>query len=143
MPAIELIDETYVVADPSVVAAVVHDPARWTGWWPDLTLTPFMDRGGQGIRWSAVSSRWVGSLEIWLEAVGDGVLVHHYQRLDPARGSGPVSRRAATRERTRRARDWKQHAFALKDDLEGARRPGTKIHPDGSRSSAPLPRKGG
>ena len=41
-----------------------------------------MDRGLDGIRWS-VTGRWAGSLEIWLEEVGDGVLVHHYARLDP------------------------------------------------------------
>ena len=50
------------------------------------TLTPFMDRGDLGIRWSAVGAGWTGSIELWLESVGDGVLVHHYQRLDPVDG---------------------------------------------------------
>ncbi len=46
-----------------------------------------MDRGLDGIRWS-VTGAWVGSLEVWLEAVGDGVVVHHYARLDPADATG-------------------------------------------------------
>ena len=133
MPTVDLVDETFIVTDPATLAAVVADPARWARWWPDLSLTVFMDRGLQGIRWSA-SGPWVGSLEIWLEARGDGVLLHHYQRLDPvdprtgAPRSEPVDLagwRRAARERDRRARSWKRQVWALKDDLEGARAVGT------------------
>ena len=83
---LELVDETFVVADASTVRAAVGEPTQWVRWWPDLELTPFMDRGDLGVRWSAAGRHWVGSVELWLEAVGDGVLVHHYQRLDPAGG---------------------------------------------------------
>ena len=116
MPAVDLVDETFVVADRAELAAVVADPERWRAWWPDLTLTVFMDRGLDGIRWSAAGA-WVGSLEIWLETVGDGVLVHHYARLDPvdpATGgprplpTDPRGWRRAARERARRARRWKR-----------------------------------
>ncbi len=132
MPAVDLVDETFVVADRSVLAAVVADPESWRLWWPDLELAVFMDRGLDGIRWS-VSGRWVGSLEIWLEPVGDGVLVHHYARLDPVdRGTGsaaplpatPGGWRRAARARARHARRWKRSVWALKDRLEAGRPPG-------------------
>jgi hypothetical protein len=128
VPAVDLVDETFVVADRAVLAAVVADPARWRAWWPDLALTVFMDRGLDGIRWSAAGA-WTGSLEIWLEQVGDGVLVHHYARLDPVGRDGlprpeptdPAGWRRAARARAARARAWKRTVWALKDDLEQGR----------------------
>ncbi len=141
MTAVDLVDETYVVADRPTVAALVADPARWRAWWPDLALTVFMDRGLDGIRWS-VTGRWVGSLEIWLEEVGDGVLVHHYARLDPADpasgDAGPLpadaaGRRRAARARAARARAWKRTVWALKDELERGRAAGL---PRPSRNAA-------
>jgi hypothetical protein len=143
MPVLELVDETYVSAAVPLVAAVVHDRSRWTEWWPDLELSPFMDRGELGVRWSAVGPVWTGSVELWLEAVGDGVLVHHYQRLDPTNPRRRWREREVARERDRRARVWKRHVLAVKDALEGARRPGTPIHPDGSRNDSGLPTLGG
>ena len=125
MALVDLIDETFVVCDPEVAAAVVHDPHRWRSWWPDLDLVVFMDRGPLGVRWSAVGDPR-GSVEIWLEAVGDGVMLHHYLRLDPANAT-PVSTRVirrGVRERQRRARAWKQQVWALKDELEAGRRAG-------------------
>jgi hypothetical protein len=133
VPALDLVDETFVVADRATVAAIVADPARWRSWWPDLELTVFMDRGLDGIRWSATGP-WTGSLEIWLEEVGDGVLLHHYARLDPVdRQTGgprpvPVDAagwRRASRARGRRARAWKQVVWSLKDELEAGRPAGT------------------
>ena len=131
MPAVDLVDETYVVVDRARLAVVVADPDRWRRWWPDLRLVVFMDRGLDGIRWS-VSGEWVGSLEIWLEPVGDGVLLHHYARLDRPGPDGPApvatdprGRRRDARARARRARDWKRTSWALKDELEADREPGT------------------
>ena len=118
MPTVDLIDETYVVAAPEAVAAAVHDPARWRQWWPDLALTVFMDRGLDGIRWS-VSGALNGSAELWLEPVGDGVLVHHYLRVDP-----PSPVRSPARLRRRHALAWKRSVNALKDELERGREPG-------------------
>jgi hypothetical protein len=132
VPAVDLVDETFLVADRREVAAVVADPEQWRRWWPDLRLTVFMDRGLDGIRWSATGA-WVGSLEIWLEAVGDGVLLHHYARLDPVDPAtgGPLPLpsdhrgwRRAARARAARARAWKRSAWELKDRLEAGRRPG-------------------
>ena len=148
MPAVDLVDETYVVADRAVLAAVVGDSRRWTLWWPELTLTVFMDRGLDGIRWSP-TGRWVGSLEIWLEQVGDGVLVHHYARLDPVDPATGAARalphdsagwRRAARARARRARAWKRSVWALKDELERGRPVGApRVHALDERPSPPLP----
>lgn len=119
MTSLDFIDETYVVADRQVLAAVVSDRARWHQWWPELTLTVFMDRGVDGIRWS-ISGTLVGSSEIWLEQVGDGVLLHYYLRAEPAL----PGRRKIDIIRKRHAMAWKRSAWALKDELEGDRRPG-------------------
>lgn len=125
MPTIDLLDETFIVADASTVALVVHDPARWRAWWPDLDLTVFMDRADAGIRWS-VTGALQGSCEIWLEPHGDGVIVHYYLRADPAGGAseGRGAARAAARLRRERTRRWKRDVWALKDELEAGRRPG-------------------
>jgi hypothetical protein len=122
MPLVDLIDETFVVADVDAVAVAFADQRRWREWWPDLALTVFMDRGHEGIRWS-VAGALVGSNEIWLEPYGDGVIVHYYLRCDPAR---PPSRpaRAAKRLRHQHAVAWKRRVNALKDELEAGRAPG-------------------
>ena len=132
MPWVDLIDETFIVAAPCELAAVVHDPQRWRAWWPGLQLTVFMDRGEQGVRWS-VTGDLVGSAEIWLEPFGDGVVVHHYLRADPTRPGSPTDAvegdpaklaRLADRVRRRHALAWKRSVNALKDELEAGRAPG-------------------
>ena len=57
MPQLDLVDETFVVAEPARVAAAVRDPARWAGWWPDLRLGVFQDRGEAGVRWNVRGAR--------------------------------------------------------------------------------------
>lgn len=142
MALVDLVDETFVVVDRARLATIVADPRRWRVWWPELTLEVFMDRGPDGVRWS-VTGAWVGSLEIWLEEVGDGVLLHHYARLDPiVRGTGAAAAapaptdaaawRRAARARNRRARAWKRVVWALKDELEAGRACGL---PRGTSSS--------
>lgn len=144
MPLVDVADDTFVVAEPARVAALVADPHRWRGWWPDLDLTVQRDRGVKGHQWVARSRPGarvpvVGTLEVWLEPWGDGVVLHHYARLDllhtglPHTGVG--SRRAgprdpaawARREHGRRVRAWKRHARVLKDALE-SERAGRAVH---------------
>lgn len=124
-------DETFLVVPPRVVAAAVADPACWARWWPDLDLHVFADRGVEGFRWT-VGGAWTGSMEVWLEAVGDGTVLHYFLRVDPTAATGRLTRRAATREATARQRAAKRIAFALKDRLEGDRPPGVPPagHPD-------------
>ncbi len=117
-----MIDETFVVAEPAAVAAVLHDPQRWRRWWPELELSVFADRGIQGVRWN-VTGALTGSMEVWLEPFGDGVILHYYLRADPA-GAPYRSVHRAVAEVRRRQRAIKRIFWALKDELEGGRRPG-------------------
>ena len=38
MPAIDVVDSTWICARPGVVAAIVAEPANWRRWWPELDL---------------------------------------------------------------------------------------------------------
>jgi hypothetical protein len=80
---VDLVDETFIVAQPAVLAGIVADPQMWRRWWPDLQLAVFMDRGLLGQRWS-MTGALVGSLEIWIEPIIDGCIVHHYLRGEPS-----------------------------------------------------------
>ena len=134
MPVVDLIDETFIVVAPGRLAAVVASRQRWRRWWPDLDLHVFMDRGDQGMRWS-VTGDLVGSAEIWVEPFGDGAILHYYLRADPtvppsttqarALPDSPRGRRTADRLRRRHALRWKRTVWALKDELEEGRPPGT------------------
>lgn len=126
MPVLDLTDDTFVVADPAVVAAAVADPARWRLWWPGLDLAVSRDRGHKGVQWVVRSDDWVGSAEVWLEPWGDGVVVHHYVRLDPTDPSRHISARGARRAREGWARRWKGHVHRLKDELEADRTLGAR-----------------
>ena len=123
MSSVDLVDETFVVAPPAAVAAAVHEPARWHGWWPDLALTVFMDRGEAGLRWN-VTGALSGSAELWLEPYADGVVIHHYLRGELEGGAPDGSGRASHRGRRlarRHALRWKASVNALKDQLEVGR----------------------
>jgi hypothetical protein len=117
--ALDLADDTFVVAAPGAVAELVRDPASWHAWWPDLVPTVTRDRGLAGMQWS-VRGAVVGSMEIWLEPWGDGVVIHWYLRAEPA---GVVRRPG--RARADRALRWKEQVHALKDRLEAGREPGS------------------
>jgi len=127
-PLVDLVDDTYVACAPDVVAQAVADERRWEAWWPDLRLTTTRDRGLKGRQW-AVRGALVGTMEVWLEPWWDGVLLHLYLRADP---TPPALRprwaddhvdasRWGTRERRRRAQQWKTHVHRLKDELEAPR----------------------
>lgn len=122
MATVDVVDETFLAVPPERLAAEFADPAAWRDLWPDLALRVFADRGAQGVRWSVVGDAWRGSMEVWLEAVGDGTVLHYFLRVDPIEGS--LTRRAATREAVRRQRAAKAVAFGLKDRLEAGRPPG-------------------
>ncbi|MBV9313288.1 MAG: polyketide cyclase / dehydrase and lipid transport [Pseudonocardia sp.] len=127
MAQIDVIDEIFITVPPSRVAAEFADPASWRKYWPDLRLQVFANRGDQGFRWT-VNGALVGSMEIWLEAVLDGTVLHYYLRADPPGGPGGLpnrlSRRRAQSEAARRQREAKAIALGLKDKLEEGRPPG-------------------
>jgi hypothetical protein len=75
------------------------------------------DRGPEGLVWS-VRGELSGDMEIWLEPVADGVVLHYLVRADPTAPG------RADRRREQRTRAWKQHVHRLKDELEAGREPG-------------------
>lgn len=136
MATVDLVDETFIVVDPVRIAGIVAEPSRWSTWWPGLHPVVFMDRGLEGIRWT-ITGDLVGSAEIWLESYRDGVVVHHYLRAEPTEPGSTTrprritdsarGRRAADRLRRQHALSWKRTIWALKDELEGDRRPGEPL----------------
>jgi len=82
----------------------------------------FADRGEAGVRWN-VGGALAGSMEVWLEAFGDGVIVHYYLRADRP-GTPYSSVRQAAREVRRRQRAAKRVFWRLKDELESGRASG-------------------
>jgi hypothetical protein len=135
---LDVIDETFVVADPADVAAALRLPEVWARLFPGVTLTVFEDRGDAGLRF-AVTGRVVGSSEFWVEPWGDGAIVHYYLRADlPGASfeglSGAAARRLARRaiaERTAHCAGLKAGLNQLKDTLEVGRAPGTPRIPTG------------
>ena len=82
MPSVDVVDETFVAVPPDVLAAEFATPARWRTLWPDLDLEVVTDRGAAGFRWT-VTGALVGSMEVWLEPVLDGTVLHYFLRADP------------------------------------------------------------
>ncbi len=126
MPQIDVVEETYVSAAPEAVRRRFRQPDVSAALWPDLTVTVAADRGPEG-RHYAVAGALVGTAEVWLEEVGDGVLVHAYLRADPPGAAWPQAR--AARARHRRQRGMKAVMWRLKDELEAGRAPGEPATP--------------
>ncbi len=88
MPVVDIMDSTWVRARPQAVGVIVADPTLWRRWWPGLDLAATEQRGEKGIRWDVASVDGVagmtGTAELWLQAQGDGVVVHFFLRLDPS-----------------------------------------------------------
>lgn len=136
MPLLDIVDETFVVASPAVLRRLWCDEAAWDKRFADITLRCYEDRGRLGKRWY-ITGTLVGSAEVWLEELRDGVLVHVYVRADPAPtfGGAPLKPRQARRARRqlwkRYARPLKRWGFVIKDTAEGSRRPGEpSVPPD-------------
>ncbi len=124
-------DDTFIVADPAVLARVIADPVRTAAWWPELTLVVTKDRGLLGRHWQIdgqwADVRWTGCMEMWLEPKLDGVIVHHYVRWDPV--GEALDQRDLTQLTKRYATWWKRQVFALKDEVEAGRSPGVGRFP--------------
>ncbi|WP_028925685.1 hypothetical protein [Pseudonocardia acaciae] len=123
MGTVDVVDETFLAVPPPRVAAEFADPASWRRYWPDLRLSVVTDRGERGFRWT-VHGALVGSMEVWLEPVLDGTVLHYYLRADPPDQAGrpsPLRPRRAMAEISRRQRAAKSIALGLKDLLEQGR----------------------
>ncbi|HEU0131361.1 MAG TPA: polyketide cyclase / dehydrase and lipid transport [Mycobacteriales bacterium] len=135
MPLVDVIDETFVVAPPAVVAAALKDAALWRTLFPDLDVEVHEDRGDEGVRMT-VTGALVGSNEFWVEPWCDGAVVHYYLRADPTRrgsatevATGEARRllRRAIRLREAHCVRLKAGLNALKDRLEAGRPPGAPL----------------
>ncbi|HEY3748674.1 MAG TPA: polyketide cyclase / dehydrase and lipid transport [Pseudonocardiaceae bacterium] len=120
VPAVDIVDETFLVVPPKIVASAFADPAAWRRYWPDLTLTVYLDRGDEGLRWT-VRGALVGTMEVWLEPVLDGTVLHYFLRAELPASAGP---RQMDIERRRRQLAAKRIALGLKAVLEDGRAPG-------------------
>ncbi|HEU4360179.1 MAG TPA: polyketide cyclase / dehydrase and lipid transport [Mycobacterium sp.] len=121
MSSIQIADETFVAAAPAQVGTAVADPANWRRWWPDLQLQVVENRAEKGIRW-AVTGPLTGTMEIWLEPVLDGVLLHYFLHAEPSGASAWQLARMNLAKMTHRRRvAGKKMAFEVKATLERSR----------------------
>lgn len=103
-----------------VVSKVFAEPGSWHRFWPDLVLDVYVDRGAEGLRWT-VRGALVGTMEVWLEPMLDGTLLHYFLRADLPDQTGE---RAVRKELRRRQLAAKRIALDLKRSLEYGRAPG-------------------
>jgi len=125
MNSIQIADETFVAANPADVGRAVADPARWRRWWPDLSLAVVEDRGPLGHRWT-VAGALTGTMEIWLESVLDGVVLHYFLHAEPAGvASWQLAKMNLAKLNHERRVAGKEMAFEVKRMLEASRPLGT------------------
>ncbi|OYD70865.1 hypothetical protein BDB13_4508 [Rhodococcus sp. OK302] len=119
--SIQVADQTFIAAPPERVAELLSSRAQWRRWWRDLELEVREDRGPAGFRWG-VSGQLVGTMEVWLEPVMDGAIVHYFLHAEPVgvSPSGLAGLDLAGMNRKRRV-DGKVMAFAIKRELEAGR----------------------
>ncbi|MFN8089535.1 MAG: polyketide cyclase / dehydrase and lipid transport [Mycobacterium sp.] len=121
MNSIQVADETFVAADPGLIGAAVADPASWRRWWPDLRLEVVEDRGAAGQRWT-VTGPLTGTMEIWLEPVLDGAVLHYFLHAEPSGASAAELAKMNLAGMTHQRRvAGKRMAFEVKSVLEADR----------------------
>jgi hypothetical protein len=121
MNSIQIADETFVAADPVEVGRAVGDPASWRRWWPDLLLTVVEDREDKGHRWT-VAGALTGTMEIWLEPVLDGAVLHYFLHAEPAGvAAWQLAKMNLAKMNHRRRVAGKNMAFEVKRTLEATR----------------------
>lgn len=121
MNSIQIADQTFVAADPAEVGRAVADRAAWRRWWPDLRLTLVEDRAEKGQRWT-VTGALTGTMEIWLEPMLDGVVLHYFLHAEPSGAAAwQLARMNLAKLNHRRRVAGKNMAFELKQRLEESR----------------------
>ena len=121
MNSIQIADDTFVAADPIDVGRAVGDPASWRRWWPDLLLTVVEDRGAAGHRWT-VAGALTGTMEIWLEPMLDGVVLHYFLHAEPSGvAAWQLAKLNLAKMNHRRRVAGKNMAFEVKRTLESTR----------------------
>lgn len=121
MNSIQVADETYVAADPELVGKAVSDPSSWRRWWPDLHLAVVEDRGPKGMRWT-VTGALTGTMEIWLEPMLDGVILHYFLHAEPSGlAAWQLAKLKLAKVNHQRRVAGKDMAFEVKTSLERSR----------------------
>lgn len=121
MSSVQIADQTFVAAAPSLTGELVANPASWREWWPDLRLTVREERGAQGVRWS-IAGALSGTMEVWIEPALDGGILHYFLHAEPVSAvSG--AKLNALRQACRIA--GTRMAFAVKATAEQGRAPGS------------------
>jgi hypothetical protein len=116
MSSVQVADQTFVAARAEDVAALVSDTRRWRAWFPGLTVTVQEDRAEKGVRW-VVGGQLQGTMEVWLEPMLDGVVLHYFLHAEP---TGGVQEPSTHRRRVL----GKQMSFEIKALLEAGRAAG-------------------
>lgn len=121
MSSIQVADETFVAARPDAVGRAVGDRPSWRRWFPDLLLDVVEDRADKGVRWT-VAGPLTGTMEIWLEPVLDGVVLHYFLHAEPT-GAGPddLAKLDLAAMNHQRRVAGKRMAFEVKQVLEAGR----------------------
>lgn len=118
--SIQVADETFIAADPAAVGRAVADRSSWRRWFGDLRLDVVEDRADKGVRWT-VAGPLTGTMEIWLQPMLDGVVLHYFLHAEPtAAGPAPAKPAAASMNHQRRVAG-KRMAFEIKNTLEATR----------------------
>ncbi len=121
MHSIQVADQTFVAADPADVGRAVSDARSWRRWWPDLRLKVVEDRQDKGIRW-AVTGALTGTMEVWLDPMLDGVILHYFLHAEPAGAAAWQLARVNFAKLTHQRRvAGKNMAFEVKTRLEASR----------------------
>lgn len=121
MNSIQVADETFIAAAATQVGAAVADRSNWRRWWPDLQLQVVEDRAEKGVRWT-VSGPLTGTMEIWLDPMLDGVLLHYFLHAEPTGVTGrQLARMDLPKLIHRRRVAGKRMAFEVKARLERSR----------------------
>lgn len=128
MNSIQVADETFVAMDGATVGAAVSQAARWRRWWPDLQLQVVEQRGEAGIRWT-VTGALTGTMEIWLEPMLDGVILHYFLHAEPSGAAAwQLAKMNLVKVTHRRRVAGKRMAFEVKAELERSRPVGVAPH---------------
>lgn len=119
--SIQVADETFVAASPAAVGRALSEPSDWRRWFGDLILDVVEDRADKGVRWT-VSGPLTGTMEVWLEPVLDGVLLHYFLHAEPSGAAAWELAKMDLAAMTHRRRvAGKRMAFEVKNRLEAAR----------------------
>jgi hypothetical protein len=93
----------------------------WRRWWPDLRLTVVEDRAEMGHRWT-VTGALTGTMEIWLEPVLDGAILHYFLHAEPSGAAAwQLSKMNLAKMNHQRRAAGKKMAFEVKQRLEASR----------------------